>query len=108
MDLTNFSKEKLFIRATFLILNGKGASTHRVQVKKVLAPTRESPSFSFGDEIFETATMAVDEFIKKDVLYNKMEELLDQGGRLNIHLKMSCKGKECLLRIYAKSYDFAT
>ena len=72
-------------------MNRQGSATHRVQVRKIFAPTRETPSFSFaGEVIVEPRNMSsVDEFIKKDVLDNKMEDLLDQSGALNIHLKMS-------------------
>ena len=97
-ELDNYSKEKLLVKATFLIVNRKGLMTHRVQVKKIFAPIRDSPTYSFGApndvRVYdESKTMSVDDFIKKDVLDNKMEDMLDQGGCLNIHLKMTGTSK---------------
>ena len=42
-------------------------------------------------------------FIKKDSLENHMKNFLDTSGRLNIHLKLSCKNELTMLNKYGQT-----
>ena len=78
--LTNMSAEKVFVRANFYVLNKSGNIKNFQTMKRVFEANNDSWGFA--------------EFIKKDVLDNKMDDLLDKSGRLNIILKMSGKRKK--------------
>ena len=44
------------------------------------------------EKVFEPyKSWGYDEFLKKDVLDNHMEGVVDKSGHLNIHLKICCK-----------------
>ena len=83
--LNNRSKEKLFVIASFHIVNKNGETTNLRHMKHMFNAL--SKGWGWKD------------FIMKDELDNKMEDLLDQNGRLTIHLKLS--GKDKVMKISA-------
>ena len=73
----NLSSDKLFIDASFHIVNKEGMITNKRRTKHVFEPIQTNWGWA--------------EFIPKDVLDNKMETLVDKNGHLTIQLQMTGK-----------------
>ena len=75
--LKNLSMKQLFVIASFHIVNQNGKITNPCRMK----------------QMFDALAWGCNDFITKDQVDNKLEEVVDKNGSLTIHLNMSGKDK---------------